>query len=64
MITTKQYEPTIGQLWISPDHCQFKITDLMVEEDDAWVAYSNVQTGQEYTCRLEAFRHIFTPQVN
>ena len=64
MITTKQYEPTIGQLWISPEHRQFKITDLMVEEDDAWVAYSNVQTNQEYTCRLEAFRHRFTPQVN
>lgn len=25
------------------------------EEDDAHVAYYNIDTGQEYTCRLEAF---------
>lgn len=64
MIAIKQYEPTIGQLWTAPDHRQFRITDLMVQEDDAWVAYTNTQTQQEYTCRLEAFRQRFTPQVN
>jgi len=60
MIANKQYEPYIGQLWSTSD-AKFRITDLTAQEDDAWVAYTNTQTGQEYTCRLEAFRSRFSP---
>lgn len=64
MIASKQIEPYIGQLWTTADAKQFKITDLTCQEDDAWVAYTNSQTGQEYTCRLEAFRSRFSPQAD
>ena len=33
------------------------------EEPDAWVKYRNTLTGQEYECRLEAFRSRYTPLV-
>ena len=29
------------------------------EEPDPWVRYENIQTEQEYTCRLEAFQSRF-----
>lgn len=34
------------------------------EEPDAWVRYENIQTEQEYTCRLEAFQSRFTLITN
>ena len=34
------------------------------EEDDAWVAYYNDTTKQEYTCRLEAFLSRFSETVD
>jgi len=34
------------------------------EEPDAWVRYQNIQTEEEYTCRLEAFQSRFTLLVN
>lgn len=63
MIATKQREPYIGQLWSATDFKEFKITDLTVTEDDAWVDYVNTQTGQAYSCRLEAFRARFSPMA-
>ena len=54
-------EPYIGQVWTSGDGTHFQIKDLTITEDDAWVAYTNVQTLKEYSCRLEAFRHRFQP---
>jgi len=57
----KTKEPYIGQVWTSNDGARFQIKDLMITEDDAWVAYSNVQTLKEYSCRLEAFRQRFQP---
>jgi hypothetical protein len=53
-------EPYIGQVWTSTD-AQFRINDMMITEDDAWVSYTNVKTLQEYSCRLEAFRQRFQP---
>lgn len=34
------------------------------EEPDAWVRYENIQTEQEYSCRLEAFQSRFTLITN
>ena len=57
-------EPYIGQRWTSVDYKEFEILDLTALEDDAWVTYRNTATGQEYSCRLEAFRHRFTAQLD
>lgn len=57
MIKTSPY---IGEQYQSSDMKLFTVKDLTVEEDDAWVEYTNAE-GQEYTCRLEAFRARFTP---
>jgi hypothetical protein len=34
------------------------------EELDPWVKYRNILTGQEYECRLDAFRTRYTPRVD
>lgn len=31
------------------------------EENDKWVEYYNTKTGQEYSCRMEAFLARFHP---
>jgi hypothetical protein len=31
------------------------------EENDPWVKYKNESSGQEYSCRLEAFLSRFSP---
>ena len=54
-------EPYIGQVWTSGDSSRFQIKDMTVTEDDAWVTYANTTTLQEYSCRLEEFRHRFQP---
>lgn len=56
-------EPFIGQVWQGGDN-SFRITNLIISEDDAWVEYTNVKTLQEYSCRLEAFKHRFQPIVD
>ena len=63
MIAIKTITPYIGQVWTAMDK-QFRITDMTVTEDDAWVYYTNINTLEEYSCRLEAFTHRFQPQVN
>jgi hypothetical protein len=30
------------------------------EEPDTWVRYENIQTEQQYSCRLEAFQRRFS----
>ena len=62
---TQQYkEPFIGQLWTSTDSKEFRVMDLAVTEDDAWVTYTSVDTRQEFSCRLEAFKYRFRPLVD
>jgi hypothetical protein len=63
MKTRNIYEPYIGQLWSGSDMTKFRIKDLTIQEDDAWVSYENCQTQQAYSCRLEAFQNRFTPGV-
>jgi hypothetical protein len=61
MRTRNINEPYIGQEWTTPESTKFKVIDLTIQEDDAWIEYENVQTKNRYNCRLEAFRHRFTP---
>jgi len=57
-------EPYIGQNWTSSDAKWFQVTGLTSSKDSTCVAYTDVKTLQEYSCRLEAFRHRFQPVVN
>jgi len=49
--------------WASTDNTVFEViaTYNPNEEQDPWVKYRNVATGQEYTCRQEAFESRFSP---
>jgi hypothetical protein len=38
----------------------FTITVLELKDNDPWVSYINSRTGQEYTCRQEAFLQRFS----
>ena len=64
MRTKNIYDPYIGQEWAGTDSKVFKIIDMIIQEDDAWVSYKNTQTNTQYSCRLEAFKHRFTPLVD
>ena len=33
------------------------------EEQDPWVKFHNIETQQEYTCRLEAFQARYSPHL-
>jgi hypothetical protein len=52
--------------WISSDHKPFELIAIYNpnEENDPWAQYVNTQTGQEYTCRLEAFQARFQPVLD
>jgi len=58
------YEPYIGQEWVATDSKVFKVTNMTVQEDDAWVEYENTQTKTQHSCRMEAFKHRFSPLVD
>ena len=53
-------EPAVGCKYRSSDK-EFVITDLPILDNDAWVAYSNIKTKEQYSCRLEAFLDRFSP---
>ena len=42
-------------IYTTADGRQFVIVQEWLEGMDPWVKYTNVQTGQEYTARKEAF---------
>lgn len=52
--------------WLSPDHREFTLLATYTPNDatDPWAQYKNTLTGQEYTCRLEAFLARFQPQLD
>lgn len=53
-------EPAVGCRYGSIDKV-FEITALPILDNDPWVHYINVQTKNEYSCRLEAFLDRFKP---
>jgi hypothetical protein len=42
-------------IYTTADGRQFEIVQEWLKDEDPWVKYANVQTGQEYTARKEAF---------
>lgn len=49
--------------WLSSDHKPFELTAIIYALEP-WAQYKNTQTGQEYTCRLEAFQARFQPVLD
>jgi hypothetical protein len=53
----------IKDIWTDRQGKQFEIVNIDNNTDDAWIEYVNVDTQQEYSCRLEAFKYRFFPVV-
>lgn len=51
-----------GEHYSGYDHKIFEVQELYIHEQDPWVRYTNTQTGQEYTCRQQAFLQRFSLQ--
>jgi hypothetical protein len=54
---------THAKRWLSSDHKPFELITIIYALEP-WAQYKNTQTGQEYTCRLEAFEARFTPVLD
>jgi hypothetical protein len=52
----------IAKFYTSADGKRFEVITVWSpnEENDPWVRYFNRATGDDYTCRLEAFLSRFT----
>ncbi len=50
--------------WTSSEGQRFRLLAVYSpnEDNDRWVEYVNVRTGQQYNCRMEAFLGRFHPQ--
>lgn len=60
-------DPYVGQRYHAGYNSQdlvMEITSLENPIGDPWVSFKNVKTGQEYSCRLEAFLHRYTPMID
>ena len=53
----------IGSVWEGGEK-EFKIQDIKVVDEETWIFYNNVLTGQEYSCLKEAFLKRFREIVN
>lgn len=51
----------LNDLYRTTDDKNFKVIGLELKDNDPWVTYTNTQTGQEYSCRQEAFLSRFSP---
>jgi hypothetical protein len=45
----------LNDLYSNGKESLFKIIGIELKDSDPWVTYINTQTGQEYSCRQEAF---------
>jgi hypothetical protein len=52
----------LARFYSSPEGRRFEVVAVWSpnEEPDTWVRYINAATGDDYTCRLEAFLSRFT----
>jgi hypothetical protein len=48
----------------SPDGKIFTVEELVQVDKELWVYYGNVETGNKYSCLLEAFTERFRPMEN
>ena len=51
-------------MWGSADRTYFKVTDIKMINDQTWIYYTNIKTGQNYSCLEEAFKSRFDETVN
>lgn len=53
----------IGSTWEGGDKT-FKIKDVTTVDNQTWIFYNNVLTGQNYSCLKEAFLQRFKEIIN
>lgn len=53
----------VGSKWSAIDRV-FIVTGLQQEDNNQWVFYKNVQTGDEFSCLVEAFTNRFSQILN
>ncbi len=54
----------LQEIWVSADSQKFQIIKLEKRDQNDWVIYSKLSTGQTYSCRLESFKERFTRETN
>lgn len=54
----------INSRWGTSDRKVFKITSTKEIDNQLWVFYTNINTGQKYSCLAEAFKNRFKEIVN
>jgi hypothetical protein len=55
---------TMATRFASPNGKIFVVEEVKQIEKDLWVYYHNVDTGQKYSCLLDAFSQRFQPIMN
>ena len=55
---------TMATRFTSPDNKVFVVEEVKQVDQDLWVYYHNADTGQKYSCLLDAFSQRFSPMVN
>lgn len=55
---------TMTTKFTSPDGKIFVVEEVKQVDKDLWVYYNNADTGQKYSCLLEAFSQRFHPMTN
>lgn len=53
----------IGSIWEGGDK-RFEIKDVTIVDNQIWIFYNNVFTGQNYSCLKEAFLQRFREVIN
>lgn len=46
--------------FVGPDGKRFTVDDVPQVDGKLWVHYTSIETGQKYSCLLEAFSERFT----
>lgn len=57
-------DPYVGQKYHTINNTKdifMEITDLTEPNGDSWVGFKNIESGQTYSCRLEAFLARYRP---
>ena len=55
---------TMATRFSSTDGKIFTVEEVVQVDKELWVYYNNAETGQKYSCLLEAFSQRFQPMVN
>jgi hypothetical protein len=55
---------TMATRFTSADGKIFTVEEVKQINSELWVYYTNIKTGDKYSCLLEAFSQRFTPMEN